>query len=75
MHSSINTVDAKALESAEQVEDVKMHQSPFTPEEERKLVRKLDLWYFCSLLFFFKRWLTLRQDFASYDGHIHSSKL
>ncbi|OAA75125.1 Major facilitator superfamily domain, general substrate transporter [Akanthomyces lecanii RCEF 1005] len=44
MDPSISTIEGKTLESAEQVEDVKMHQDLFTPEEERKLVRKLDLW-------------------------------
>lgn len=45
MNTSMDTVEAKPRESAEQVEDAKMHQELFSPEEERKLVRKLDLWY------------------------------
>ncbi|KAJ2968387.1 hypothetical protein NQ176_g9204 [Zarea fungicola] len=44
MNTSMDTVEAKPRESAEQVEDAKMHQELFSPEEERKLVRKLDLW-------------------------------
>ena len=50
MDSSINTIAGKTLESAEQVEDVKMRQGLFTAEEERKLVRKLDLWYDYDIL-------------------------
>lgn len=50
MDSSISATEGKTLESAEQIEDVKMHQDLFTPEEERKLVRKLDLWYASGLL-------------------------
>lgn len=45
MDSSIQTAEEKTVGSIERIEDVKMHQSLFTPDEERKLVRKLDLWY------------------------------
>ncbi|TQW01067.1 MFS transporter [Cordyceps javanica] len=44
MDSPINPVKGQSLESAEQVEDVKMHSNLITPEEEKRLVRKLDLW-------------------------------
>lgn len=53
MDSSISATEGKTLESAEQIEQiehVKMHQDLFTPEEVRKLVCKLDLWYACDIL-------------------------
>ncbi|KAJ6789456.1 hypothetical protein PWT90_00257 [Aphanocladium album] len=44
MNYSSSIAEGKTLEPVAQVEDVKTHQQMFSADEERKLVRKLDLW-------------------------------
>lgn len=43
--------DKSIIEEVEKVDDdaVKVHRDPFTAEEERRLVRKLDLWYVADI--------------------------
>lgn len=45
MDSALNVHEAKNMVDVEQIEDDKMgRRDPFTPEEERRLIRKLDFW-------------------------------
>lgn len=45
MDDSIRRVEKLNLEEVEKVDEMDKNADPFSLEEERRLVRKLDLWY------------------------------
>lgn len=49
MDDSIRRVEKLNLEEVEKVDEMNKNVDPFSPEEERRLVRKLDLWYFSTV--------------------------
>lgn len=51
MDDSIRRVEKLNLEEVEKVDEMNKNVDPFSPEEERRLVRKLDLWYFSTVPF------------------------
>ena len=51
MDDSIRRVEKLNLEEVEKVDEMDKNVDPFSPEEERRLVRKLDLWYVSTMPF------------------------
>lgn len=51
MDDSIRRVEKLNLEEVEKVDEMDKNVDSFSPEEERRLVRKLDLWYVSNMPF------------------------
>lgn len=67
--------DVEQIDTVDNQEMSKKQEEMFTPEEERKLVRKLDFWYVASHAFGLPTTANNQKDHAALDGHIHASKL
>lgn len=82
----MEAVDESKIDAAEEIEKVeddpanmKPSNDPFTPEEEKRLIRKLDFWYDIAL----SNSLNLMwpdshqslQDHPPYDGDVYAAKL
>jgi hypothetical protein len=71
---------AEEVEKVDELDATKAGGEPFTPEEERRLVRKLDFWYVLMLTpepaqHEMSISLTCTKDCSPHDGNIHSTEL
>lgn len=63
MDDSIRRVEKLNLEEVEKVDEMNKNVDSFSPEEEKRLVRKLDLWYFSTVPFLTSTYTDLTGSF------------